>query len=263
MQLVERAKQYIVHGEAFQVVLSRLFKKPYTVSPFAIYRSLRSVSPAPYMFYLPIDNSVILGASPERLVSVQGKQVGINPIAGTRRRTAESDLDAITQDLLSDKKECAEHTMLVDLARNDLGSTCLPGSVKVSELMRVRHFSHVSHIASTVVGQLKTEKDALDVLAAVFPAGTLSGAPKIRAMEIIDELEVSRRGLYGGVICRIDNQGDLDSCIAIRMAVLQDGIATVRTGAGIVYDSNPQAEADETRQKAQGVLEAIRLAERQ
>ena len=185
----------------------------------------------------------------------------ITPIAGTRPRTEQSIVTQIADDLLNDTKEVAEHMMLVDLARNDLGAVCKPGTVAVRELLRVKHFSHVSHITSAVTGQLSEGKDALDALAAAFPAGTLSGAPKIRAMEIIDALETSKRGLYGGAICRLDYQGNLDSCIAIRMAVLQEGIATVRTGAGIVYDSDPLAEAMETRHKAKGVLTALTLAE--
>ncbi len=259
--LVEHAKAYITKGDAFQVVISRRFMQAYTASPFEIYRTLRSHSPAPYMFYLPIDNAVMIGASPERLISVHNRQVTINPMAGTRKRLSETEDQKIADDLLSDEKECAEHMMLVDLGRNDLGAVCKPGTVKISELLKVKHFSHVSHITSNIIGGLRDDKDALDALTAAFPAGTLSGAPKIRAMEIIDELETSRRGIYGGIICRLDYQGNFDSCIAIRMAVLKDGIATVRTGAGIVYDSNPQAEADETRHKARAVLESLSLAE--
>ncbi len=261
MQLILRAKEYIVAGDAFQVVLSRCFKKRYTVPPFAIYQALRRVSPSPYMFYLPFGDRVILGASPEKLISVRDGQVAINPIAGTRQRTATSNDQHIADELLHDPKEQAEHMMLVDLARNDLGAVCKPGSINIQELLCVKHFSHVSHITSVLTGQLREDKDAFDAVAAAFPAGTLSGAPKIRAMQIIDELETSRRGMYGGAICRIDYQGNLDSCIAIRMAVLEDGTATVRTGAGIVYDSNPQSEANETRQKAQSLLDAIALAE--
>lgn len=261
IQLVERAKHYIEIGDAFQIVLSRRFTKRYTVTPFDIYRTLRRISPAPYMFYLPIQNGVILGASPEKLISIRNRHVSINPIAGTRLRTETSNNGSITADLLSDKKELAEHMMLVDLARNDLGAICMPGSIQIHELLHVKHFSHVSHITSKISGTLRDNLDAFDALAAAFPAGTLSGAPKIRAMQIIDELETSKRGIYGGAICRLDFQGNLDSCIAIRMATLHDGIATVRTGAGIVYDSNPTAEANETRQKAKSVLEAIACAE--
>lgn len=260
-QLVIKAKEYITAGDAFQIVLSRKFIQRFTVAPFDIYRTLRRVSPAPYMFYLPFENSVIIGASPEKLISVRDQEVAINPIAGTRKRSEKNADEQIADELLNDKKELAEHMMLVDLARNDLGAVCEPGSVKVTDLLKVKHFSHVSHITSVVTGKLKNNLDALDALAAAFPAGTLSGAPKIRAMEIIDELETSRRGLYGGAICRLDYNGNLDSCIAIRMAVLNDGIATVRAGAGIVHDSNPKLEAQETRQKVQGMLEAISLAQ--
>ena len=202
-----------------------------------------------------------MGASPEKLVSVQQGEVSVNPIAGTRKRVDKKYDDAVSQELLSDEKELAEHMMLVDLARNDVGKVSKPGSVQVTELLKIKHFSHVTHITSTVTGQLRDTLDALDALAATFPAGTLSGAPKIRAMEIIDELESTGRGLYGGAICRMDYQGNLDSCIAFRMAVLSDGVATVRAGAGIVFDSNPQTEADETRHKALSMLSAIRCAQ--
>jgi len=260
INLVEHAKSHIINGDIFQVVLSRKFTTPYTVSPKAIYNTLKKISPAPYMFYIPTDHGVIVGASPEKLISIHNNQVEINPIAGTRAKN-KPELE-IETDLLGDKKEVAEHMMLVDLARNDIGASCKPGSVKIKELLKIKHFSHVSHIASTITGELREDKDALDALAAAFPAGTLSGAPKIRAMEIIDELETSRRGIYGGAIVQIDSNGNLDSCIAIRMAVLNNGIATVRTGAGIVYDSDPQSEANETRQKARGILEAIATAEK-
>lgn len=260
MQLVAQAKKYIAKGDAFQIVLSRCFRQDYSVSPFDIYRALRRVNPAPYLFHMPVDQSVIVGASPEKMISVQNGQVEINPIAGTRKRAKNDSDDHIRDALLSDKKERAEHMMLVDLARNDLGVVCEPASVKVKDLLRVKHFSHVSHITSVITGRLRENKDALDALAAAFPAGTLSGAPKIRAMQIIDELETSKRGMYGGVICRLDQQGNLDSCIAIRMAVLADGVATVRVGAGIVHDSDPHGEANETRYKAQGLLDAIAMA---
>lgn len=258
--IVNQAKEHIINGDIFQVVLSRKFTTPYSVMPMHIYETLKKISPAPYMFYLPTEHGVMVGASPEKLIRVINKHVEINPIAGTRPKDkSESEIET---DLLQDKKEVAEHMMLVDLARNDIGASCKPGSVKVTDLLRVKHFSHVSHIASTITGELRDDKDALDALAAAFPAGTLSGAPKIRAMEIIDELETSRRGIYGGAIVQIDAEGNLDSCIAIRMAMLNNGIATVRTGAGIVYDSNPLYEANETRQKARGILEAIATAER-
>lgn len=262
MQQVLQAKQYIEAGDAFQIVLSRRFSRPFYVPAFEIYRALQRVSPAPYMFYLSYQNQIILGASPEKFISVTQDEVFINPIAGTRSR-AKLTPDQIEQELLHDKKERAEHTMLVDLARNDLGSVCCANSVTVQQFLQVKHFSHVSHLTSTISGKLPQNKDALDAFTAAFPAGTLSGAPKIRAMTIIDELETSKRGIYGGAICRIDHQGNLDSCIAIRMAQLKDQTAIIRTGAGIVFDSDPFSEAQETRAKAAGVLEAIAVAERE
>ncbi|MCR9191322.1 MAG: anthranilate synthase component I family protein [Gammaproteobacteria bacterium] len=261
MDKVMSAKDAIVKGDAFQIVLSRCFKRRYTVDPFEVYRALRRVSPAPYMFYFPTDYGVIIGASPEKFVSLQEGKVEMHPIAGTRQRTPQTDDAQKAQELLNDGKECAEHMMLVDLARNDLGRVCEPGTVVVDKLLQVKHFSHVSHLASVVRGQLSQDKDAFDVLAAAFPAGTVSGAPKIRAMQLIDDLETSKRGLYGGALCRLDYQGNLDSCLAIRTAMLQDGTAVVRAGAGVVFDSNPAAEAAETRQKACGILAALALAE--
>ena len=260
-EMVLRAKQYIQAGDVFQVVLSRSFLEPCTADAFDVYKVLRQKSPTPYLFYLPIDGAVLVGASPEKLVSVQNNKVSVNPIAGSRQRMRKEYDEQIRQELLSDEKELAEHMMLVDLARNDVGHVAKPGTVEVNELLKVKHFSHVSHITSTVTGQLRESLDALDALQATFPAGTLSGAPKIRAMEIIDELELTGRGLYGGTICRMDYQGNLDSCIAFRMAVIQDGVATVRAGAGIVFDSSPQMEADETRHKALSMLSAIRAAQ--
>lgn len=261
MHLIEQAKDHISAGDAFQIVLSRCFKQSYSAKPLDIYRALRNVSPAPYMFYFPTKYGVMLGASPEKMITVREGQVEINPIAGTRARHGQQDEQRNAEELLSDAKELAEHMMLVDLARNDLGAVCVPGTIKIKELLQVKHFSHVTHLTSTVEGQLRSDQDALDALQATFPAGTVSGAPKIRAMEVIDALETSRRGTYAGAFCRIDALGNFDSCIAIRMAVLRDGIATVRTGAGIVADSNPESEAEETRHKAHGVLAAIALAE--
>ncbi len=254
---INKAKEYIVAGDAFQIVLSRCFKRHYSVAPLDIYKTLRQVSPSPFMFYFPTEAGVILGASPERMVSVINREITVNPIAGTRTRLHGNTDEFITEELLSDIKELAEHMMLIDLARNDVGSVSKPGSVAVNELLQVKHYSHVSHIVSTVKGQLKDNLDAFDAFSAAFPMGTLSGAPKIRAMEIIDELETSRRGIYGGAICRIDALGNLDSCIAIRMASLRDGVATIRVGAGIVYDSDPASEVEETRQKAKAMLHAI------
>jgi anthranilate synthase component 1 len=262
MQLVQKAKQYIVDGDAFQIVLSRTFKRQFTAKPFDIYRALRITNSSPYMFYIEHDDFVVVGASPEKLVSIKDNKVETNPIAGTRPRDINELNDTeLADDLLQDKKEIAEHMMLVDLGRNDLGAVCVPGSVKVKKVKEIQKFSRVMHITSLVEGELDKNKNFIDVIKAVFPAGTLSGAPKIRAMEIIDELETSKRGLYGGAICIIDNQMNLNSCIAIRMAVLQNNMAYVRAGAGIVYDSDPKKEAEETKHKAQAVLEAIDLAE--
>lgn len=260
IQMVSKAKEYIMRGDAFQIVLSRSFKRRYAATPLFIYKILREVSPTPFMFYFPLKTQTIIGASPERLVRVHQGEVSVNPIAGTHKRTNDQ-LDAdISADLLNTKKELAEHMMLVDLARNDVGAVCKPGSVTVNELLKVKHYSHVSHITSTVTGSLHENYDAFDALKATIPAGTLSGAPKIRAMQIIAELEKTSRGLYGGAICRIDLANNFDSCIAIRMAVLQDGVATIRTGAGIVYDSDPYAEAQETYQKASALLTALAIA---
>ncbi len=261
IQLIAQAKHHICIGDAFQIVLSRCFKQAYTAKHMDIYRALRKVSPAPYMFYFPLESGVMVGASPEKLITVRQGQIEINPIAGTRARLSVADEEKNAAELLADEKELAEHMMLVDLARNDLGIVCEPGSIEVKRLLQVRHFSHVTHLTSVVTGRLQEDKDALDALQATFPAGTVSGAPKIRAMELIDSLETSRRGLYGGAFCRLDAEGNFDSCIAIRMAILRDGVATIRTGAGIVADSNPESEAAETRQKARGVLSAIALAE--
>lgn len=260
INMIEKAKKYITQGDAFQIVLSRCFKRQYSVSPLEIYKKLCEISPAPYMFYFPLKSCVIIGASPEQFIRSYHNKITVNPIAGTRRRQGAITDEVVADDLLNDKKELAEHMMLVDLARNDVGAVADPGSVKVDELLKVKHYSHVSHITSTVTGVLNKKYDSLDAMIAAFPAGTLSGAPKIRAMQIIDELEMSRRGLYGGAICRFDSINNLDSCIAIRSAILKDGIATIRTGAGIVYDSNPINEVQETYHKSQSILSAIAIA---
>jgi anthranilate synthase component 1 len=260
MSKVVKAKEYIRIGEVFQLVLSRSFERPYSVSPLAIYQALAQVSPAPFMFYFPFAKGIILGASPERMVSVHQGEMRVNPIAGTRRHHGK-DKEEIGRNLLQDKKELAEHLMLVDLARNDVGAVSRPGTVVVEQLLQVKHYSHLSHLTSTVIGTLREGYDALDALRSAFPAGTLVGAPKIRAMQLIDSLENSARDLYGGAICRLDGLNDLDSCIAIRMAMLQQGKALIRTGAGIVHDSDPHAEMRETWQKAQSMLHAIAKAE--
>lgn len=259
-RLVRRAKEYIVAGDVFQVVLSRRFRAPCPAPPFAVYRALRMVNPSPFMFYLQRDGHAVAGASPERLVRTQGRRVETMPIAGTRPRGTGAGDARLEAELLADPKERAEHMMLVDLARNDLGIVAVPGSVAVEELAAVQRLSRVMHLTSRVAATLRPDRDGLDALRAALPAGTLSGAPKIRAMEIIDELETSRRGLYGGAVGYLGGSGCTDSCIAIRMAEIAGGVATVRAGAGIVHDSDPAAEAAETRHKARAVLEAVRLA---
>lgn len=260
--MVEKAKEYIHKGDAFQIVLSRQFYKKYSVSPFQIYRALRMSNPSPYMFFIEHNNTFIAGSSPERLASVKNRIVETHPIAGTRKRGVTMHDDrVIAEDLLNDKKEVAEHVMLVDLARNDIGSVSVPGTVHIKKFKDIQHLTKVMHITSVVEGELSANKDALDGLRAVFPAGTLSGAPKIRAMEIIDKLEPCRRGLYGGAVCFVDNDGNLESCIAIRMAIMKDNIATVQAGCGVVFDSDPASETEETRSKASAVLNGIDLAE--
>ena len=259
---VRRAQQHIAAGDVFQVVLSRQCRVPCRVDPFAVYRALRMVNPSPYMYFLKDGARAVAGASPEMLVRVEGRRVETRPIAGTRPRGDGPEQDeALARDLLADSKERAEHLMLVDLGRNDLGRVCRPGSVDVREFMRVERYSHVTHLVSSVVGELAEGKDALDALVAAFPAGTLSGAPKIRAMQLIDELEPCRRGLYGGALGYVDLRGSLDFCIAIRSVLLEEGCATLQAGAGIVADSQPEAEEREAEAKAGAMLEALRLAE--
>ncbi len=259
---VEHAKEEIRAGEAFQIVVSQRFEVPTTADALTIYRVLRRENPSPYMYLLRFDGFDIVGSSPEALVKVTGDRAMTHPIAGTRWRGATPEEDAaLAADLLADEKERAEHLMLVDLARNDLGRVCVPGSVEVVDFMSVRRYSHVMHIESTVVGTLTDDRTALDALLACFPAGTLSGAPKPRAMEIIEKLEPTRRGVYGGVVGYVDFAGDLDSAIAIRTAVLRGGVAYVQAGAGIVADSNPDSEDTETRNKAAAVLRALAVAE--
>ena len=260
-EAVRRAKEYIAAGDIFQVVLSRQRTVSCTVDPFTVYRALRMVNPSPYMYFLKEGATAIAGASPEMLVRVEGRHVETRPLAGTRPRgaTAEED-DRHERELLADEKERAEHLMLVDLGRNDLGRVCSFKSVSVPELMRIERYSHVAHIMSSVVGELAEGKDALDAIVATFPAGTLSGAPKIRAMEIIDELEPVRRGVYGGTLGYFDLRGNADFCIAIRTLLIEDGRATVQSGAGIVADSDPDAELQETEAKAGAMMEALRVA---
>jgi len=258
---VERAKEEIRAGEAFQIVVSQRFEMPAAASALDIYRVLRLSNPSPYMYLLRFEGFDIVGSSPEALVKVRDGRAMMHPIAGTRPRGGTPEEDAqLATDLLGDPKERAEHLMLVDLGRNDLGRVCAPGSVEVVDFMSVERYSHVMHIVSTVVGLLGEGQTAFDVLAACFPAGTLSGAPKPRAMQIIEELEPTRRGLYGGVVGYLDFAGDLDTAIAIRTALLRDGTAYVQAGAGIVADSDPATEDQECRDKAAAVLRAIATA---
>jgi anthranilate synthase component 1 len=266
---VEKAKEYIRAGDIFQVVLSQRLSAEYNGDPFALYRSLRLINPSPYMAYFNFGDWQIIGSSPEVMVKATaspsgGLQATLRPIAGTRRRgqTPQED-DALAEELLNDPKEVAEHVMLVDLGRNDLGRACKSGTVSVDELMVIERYSHVMHIVSNVVGELDTTKTAWDLLKACFPAGTVSGAPKIRAMEIIHELEPERRGPYSGAYGYYDFEGQLNSAIAIRTMVvrLQDSgshTVTVQAGAGLVADSQPEKEYEETLNKAKGLLEAIR-----
>ncbi len=261
LRAVARAQGYIAAGDIFQVVLSQRFDCEPGVDPFAIYRSLRVVNPSPYMYFLRLDGLEIVGSSPEMLVRVAGRRIEYRPIAGTRPRGADEGEDRrIAEELLADEKERAEHVMLVDLGRNDVGRVSQFGSVAVRELMRIERYSHVMHIVSAIEGRLREGVGAVDALRACFPAGTLSGAPKIRAMEIIEELEPARRGIYGGAIFYADYSGNLDSCIAIRTLLVQDGRASVQAGAGIVADSVPSSENAECRHKAGAVLRAIERA---
>ena len=259
---VKLIKEEIKSGEAFQVVLSQRFSMPALAEPFDLYRVLREQNPSPYMYLFRFNDGLsIVGSSPEALVKVTGDDVVIHPIAGTRARGIDSQQDQVIADeLLKDPKERAEHLMLVDLGRNDLGRVCKPGSVEVTQFMQIEKYSHVMHIVSTVVGKLLPKTSPIEALFSVFPAGTLSGAPKPRAMEIIEAHEPTRRGVYGGTIGYLDFTGNIDACIAIRTAVIKDGIAYVQAGAGIVADSDPASENQECINKAAAVLGAIATA---
>lgn len=260
---VRKAIEYIYAGDCIQVVLSQRFSQPVSAPPLNLYRALRSINPSPYMFYLQMDDMTLIGASPEVLVTVQEGKAITRPIAGTRPRGQTPEEDAqLEAELLSDPKERAEHIMLVDLGRNDLGRVCEYGTVRVPELMIIERYSHVMHIVSEVVGQLRPNADAFDVLRACFPAGTVSGAPKVRAMEIIDELEPTRRGVYAGAVGYFSFTGEMDTCITIRTILLKDGVAHVQAGAGIVADSVPEREYQECLNKARASLRAIELAHR-
>jgi anthranilate synthase component 1 len=258
---VERIREYIYAGDAFQIVLSQRFERPVEVSGFSIYRGLRAVNPSPYMYYMAFRDFEVIGSSPEPLVTVTGQRAETRPIAGTRPRGATPAEDAaLAEEMLTDEKERAEHLMLVDLGRNDLGRVCRAGTVKTLEFMEVERYSHVMHMVSSVVGELEDGVGATDALRAVFPAGTVSGAPKVRAMEIIDELEPTRRGPYAGAIGYLSYSGDLDSCIYIRTILARNGRAYVQAGAGIVADSDPEREFIETENKARAMFRAIELA---
>jgi anthranilate synthase component 1 len=260
-EIVKRAKEYIEAGDVFQVVLSQQFRVPLQVDPFTIYRHLRSINPSPYLFFMRCDGAVMIGSSPEALVRLTGSKIDVRPIAGTRRRGASPEEDEVIEaGLLVDEKERAEHLMLVDLGRNDVGRVAAIGSVQVSEFAIIERYSHLMHIVSNVQGELRPGLDWLDLLRATFPAGTLSGAPKVRAMEIIDELETLRRGHYGGCVGYIDYSGNMDTAIAIRTMLVKDGEIFMRTGAGIVADSDPDYEFEETMTKVQALVEAIDMA---
>ncbi|MFE2036560.1 anthranilate synthase component I [Streptomyces scopuliridis] len=261
--VVEDIKERIRAGEAFQVVPSQRFETPVTASALDVYRVLRATNPSPYMYLFRFDGFDVVGSSPEALVKVEDGRAMVHPIAGTRPRGATPQEDqALADELLADPKERAEHLMLVDLGRNDLGRVCEPGTVEVVDFMSVERYSHVMHIVSTVTGRVAEGRSAFDVLTACFPAGTLSGAPKPRAMQIIDEVEPTRRGLYGGCVGYLDFAGDSDTAIAIRTALLRDGTAYVQAGAGVVADSDPVSEDTECRNKAAAVLRAVHTANR-
>jgi anthranilate synthase component 1 len=258
---VRKAKRYIRAGDIFQVVLSQRFAARTTANPFAIYRALRVVNPSPYMYFLKLGEAAVVGSSPEMLVKVQGREAFYRPIAGTRPRGRDEKGDQrLEAELTTDPKERAEHIMLVDLGRNDLGRVCEYGSVRVEKLITVERYSHVMHLVSSLRGRLRPDVDCFDVLMACFPAGTVSGAPKVRAMQIVDELEPTRRGIYAGGILYLDFSGNLDSCIAIRTLVAKDGIAHVQAGGGVVADSIPAREYEETVNKSRALRAALEAA---
>ena len=260
--MVERSKEYIRAGDVFQVVMSQRLEVPVRVQPFEVYRALRVVNPSPYMYYLRLGGSTVLGSSPEMLVKISGRDVEYRPIAGTRPRGKNDEEDKLLElELKADEKERAEHIMLVDLGRNDIGRVCEFASVRPTEVMFVERYSHVMHLVSLIQGRLRKDQDSYAALAACFPAGTLTGAPKVRAMEIIDELEPTRRGLYGGSVLYLDFSGNLTSCIVIRTVLVKGKNAYLQAGAGIVADSVPAREYDESMNKARAVLRAFEMAE--
>jgi anthranilate synthase component 1 len=259
---VNKAKEYIVDGDVMQVVLSQRLSIPFHSRPLNLYRALRSLNPSPYMYYLDLDDFYVVGSSPEILVHVEQGVVTVRPIAGTRPRSEDEEKDkALELELLADPKELAEHLMLIDLGRNDVGRIAQTGTVEVTEKMVVERYSHVMHIVSNVIGKIKKAMSAIDVLRATFPAGTVSGAPKIRAMEIIDELEPVKRGVYSGAVGYLSWSGNMDTAIAIRTAVIKDNMLHIQAGAGIVYDSVPRNEWDETMNKGRAVFRAVAMAE--
>jgi len=260
---VEKAREHIIAGDVFQLVLSQRFERRSDSEPFSIYRALRSINPSPFMYYLQLNDFQIIGASPELLVGVENRCMEVRPIAGTRPRGLSDDEDTVLQEeLLADEKERAEHLMLVDLSRNDVGRVCEYGSVQMESFMEVEKYSHVMHIVSDVQGKLLDKYDAFEALMAGFPAGTVSGAPKIRAMELIHELEPDRRGIYSGAVGYLDFHGNLTTCIAIRTLQMKDDLVSFQSGAGIVYDSIPENEYEETHNKARAIMRAIDYAER-
>ncbi|NDL67729.1 anthranilate synthase component I [Anaerotalea alkaliphila] len=258
MDAVEKAKDYIYEGDIFQVVLSQRWSARTDLDPFSMYRKLRRVNPSPYLYYFNMGDYQIVGSSPEMLVDLRSGTIQTCPIAGTRRRGRSTEEDQeLAKELLADPKERAEHVMLVDLGRNDMGKVSQIGSVHVKQFMEVQNYSHVMHIVSLVEGEKREDKDMFEVLMSFLPAGTLSGAPKIRAMEIIEELEISKRGIYGGAIGYFGFNGNMDMCIAIRTIVVKDGVVHIQSGAGIVADSEPEAEYEETVNKAKAMMAAI------
>ena len=260
--MVRTAKEHIAAGDIYQVVLSQRFEAGIDADPFTVYRALRHVNPSPYMYFLRLHGRSIVGSSPEMLVRVEGRKVQTHPIAGTRPRGRNEDEDVrLADELKRNEKERAEHVMLVDLGRNDIGRVSAYGSVRVPTYMKIERYSHVMHLVSVVEGRLDDQHDRLDALVACFPAGTVSGAPKVRAMEIIAELENRRRGVYAGAVGYLDFAGNLDFCITIRTVIIEGGRAFVQAGAGIVADSNPAAEYEETRDKARAVIRALELAQ--
>lgn len=260
---VRRAKEYIAAGDAYQVVLSQRLQRQTRADPFTIYRALRQLNPSPYMFYLELPHVQLIGSSPETLVRLEKGVAEVRPIAGTRPRGEDEDQDqALQEDLLNDPKERAEHVMLVDLGRNDLGRVCEYGTIEVPQLFAIERYSHVMHMVSRVTGELRPEYDAYDLLRASFPAGTVSGAPKVRAMEIIEELEGVRRGPYAGAVGYFDYSGNMDTCITIRTIIMKEGSAYLQAGAGIVADSIPEREHQECLNKVRALDEAITLAEK-